>query len=120
MRRNTYQNIQHAGVSQLLAFCCTEQDLIIYTHQLSISLCPEAVVCMQSNIDNTTNWALSDEEYKAITGIKHQLRLLDGYPWLHPDGPYRLVKSLHASTSAVKQLCTMMVVYSCSCLAISC
>lgn len=43
---------------------------------------------IRSNIDNTTNWALTDEEYKAITGIKHQLRLLDGYPWLHPDGPY--------------------------------
>lgn len=44
---------------------------------------------LQSNIDNTTNWALSDEEYKAITGIKHQLRLLDGCPWLHEVGPYR-------------------------------
>ena len=46
-------------------------------------------LCMQSNINNTTNWALSDEEYKAITSITHQLRLLDGYPWLHKDGPYR-------------------------------
>jgi hypothetical protein len=44
---------------------------------------------LQSNIDNTTNWALSDEEYKAITSIKHQLRLLDGCPWLHEVGPYR-------------------------------
>ena len=44
---------------------------------------------MQSNIDNTTNWALTDEEYSAITNIKHQLRLLDGCPWLHEVGPYR-------------------------------
>lgn len=44
---------------------------------------------IQSNIVNTTNWALTDEEYAAITGIKHQLRLLDGCPWLHEVGPYR-------------------------------
>lgn len=44
---------------------------------------------VQSNIVNTTNWALTDAEYAAITGIKHQLRLLDGCPWLHEVGPYR-------------------------------
>lgn len=49
---------------------------------------------IKSNIDNTTNWALSDEEYKAITTIKHQLRLLDGCPWLHEVGPYRTFAEL--------------------------
>ena len=49
----------------------------------------DAAVVMQSNIDNTTNWALTDEEYSKITNIKHQLRLLDGCPWLHEVGPYR-------------------------------
>ncbi|DBA86335.1 hypothetical protein WJX79_004682 [Trebouxia sp. C0005] len=49
---------------------------------------------IKSNIDNTTNWALSDEEYNAITGIKHQLRLLDGCPWLHEVGPYRTFAEL--------------------------
>ena len=48
---------------------------------------------MQSNIENTTNWALTDEEFAAISGIQHQLRLLDGYPWLHPVGPYRFCSS---------------------------
>ena len=62
---------------------------------------------LQSNIDNTTNWALSDEEYKAITTIKHQLRLLDGCPWLHEVGPYRysfcylkLSRKIHDQTRA--------------------
>lgn len=49
---------------------------------------------IKSNIVNTTNWALSDEEYASITGIKHQLRLLDGYPWLHEVGPYRTFDEL--------------------------
>ncbi|KAL3143958.1 hypothetical protein ABBQ32_003771 [Trebouxia sp. C0010 RCD-2024] len=49
---------------------------------------------IKSNIVNTTNWALTDEEYAAITGIKHQLRLLDGCPWLHEVGPYRTFEEL--------------------------
>lgn len=49
---------------------------------------------IKSNIDNTTNWALTDEEYSKITNIKHQLRLLDGCPWLHEVGPYRTFAEL--------------------------
>ena len=48
-----------------------------------------AVGVVQSNIVNTCNWALTDEEFAAISGIQHQLRLLDGCPWLHEVGPYR-------------------------------
>ena len=54
---------------------------------------------LQSNIVNTCNWSLTDEEYAAITGIKHQLRLLDGCPWLHEVGPYRYLQLLAASPS---------------------
>lgn len=84
-----------------MLFLCTlgteVQGLSVLALQVVLHLCQPLLmttVHMQSNIDNTTNWALTDEEYKAITGIKHQLRLLDGYPWLHPDGPYRSV-NLH-------------------------
>lgn len=51
---------------------------------------------VQSNIVNTCNWTLTDEEYAAITNIKHQLRLLDGCPWLHEVGPYRYLQLLAA------------------------
>ena len=58
-----------------------------------------AVHAVQSNIVNTCNWSLTDEEYAAITGIKHQLRLLDGCPWLHEVGPYRYLQLLAAPPS---------------------
>jgi diketogulonate reductase-like aldo/keto reductase len=49
---------------------------------------------IKTNIRNTTNFALEDADYKKMTAIKHQLRLLDGYPWLHPVGPYRTFSEL--------------------------
>lgn len=56
---------------------------------------PDVVVgVVQSNIVNTCNWSLTDEEFAAITNIKHQLRLLDGCPWLHEVGPYRYLQLL--------------------------
>eukprot|EP00891_Asterochloris_glomerata_P002047 jgi/Astpho2/2047/Aster-00543 len=49
---------------------------------------------IKSNIENTTNFALSDEDYQEISNIQHQLRLLDGYPWLHKVGPYKTFTEL--------------------------
>ena len=82
--------------------------MIEFQHSFEWTGCHVAAGVVQSNIVNTCNWSLTEEEYAAITGIKHQLRLLDGCPWLHEVGPYRYLQPVTAppnSTSCIQSVC---------------
>ena len=71
------------------------QCLIRWGIQHGTSILPKSVNegRIKSNLD-VLDWELPDEDFKAISSLARQERMVDGSFWLNPRGPYKTLKDL--------------------------
>lgn len=59
-------------------------------------------VALQANLD-VMSWELSDEDYRALSNLTCQMRMVNGSFWLHPKGPYKVLQDLWDDTSDTEE-----------------